>query len=280
MLGSGNREDIEQQTAISKTQGQTVSQTEKKEPYTFKKPPVLLPENMKVTSVKEVLEKSKFADNQESTLKTEKEEIIPQSQPETVPEEPLNKETEIQQTTVLPEPETASVPETVIQKQETTSLPETVSIPETEIQETETTLLSETAIEETETVFSDGEEEDAGFQTLQECWADAIKEASTKDTIIAEELLVKQLPVATEDYTVILELPNEVARQEVRQIIAALTSSLAQRTGIPYSFDLRIIQTTQETYINKSNPHEVFEELCKQNPHLTTLKQRLDLSIS
>lgn len=118
------------------------------------------------------------------------------------------------------------------------------------------------------------------FVSLQQCWEEAIKEAATEDTIIAEVLLLKQIPVVINDNIIEIAVPNEVAKQEIRQILPTLTQCLLQKTGIPYSIEVKAIKIEQKKQIDKSNPDEKFKHLCQENPKLLEFKQRLNLSIS
>lgn len=118
------------------------------------------------------------------------------------------------------------------------------------------------------------------FVSLQQCWEEAIKEAATENTMIAEGLLLKQIPVATDDNIIEIEVPNEVAKQEIRQILPTLTQCLLEKTGIPYSIEVKVVKVEQEKQVDKSNPDEKFKHLCQENPKLLEFKQRLNLSIS
>ena len=134
-----------------------------------------------------------------------------------------------------------------------------------------------------ENIPSEEEKEEVAetvFVPLQACWEDAIKEAATEDTIIAEGLLLKQVPVATEDNIIEIEVPNEVAKQEIRQILPALSQCLLQKTGIPYLIEVTVVKVEQEKQVDKANPDEKFKHLCQENPKLLEFKQRLNLSIS
>jgi hypothetical protein len=225
--GSGNREDIDTENENTKpVQQQVIAaiKTETKETIPFKKPVMPLPEHLKITSIKDTLEKNKPATLSEN-IKTE-------------------------------EVATAEKIETAAQ--------ETIS-------ETETTPLN------TET---ESAEQDVVFSSLQDCWMDCIKETSTSNTVIAVGLLSRQTPVENEDNTIEIEVPNEVAKQEVKEIIPVLTQQLTKKTGISYSFDIKIVRTVQEKQVDKTNPDEKFKHICKENPKLMDFKQRLNLSIS
>jgi hypothetical protein len=117
------------------------------------------------------------------------------------------------------------------------------------------------------------------FASLQDCWIDCIKESSTQNTIIAVELLSKQTPVANENHSIEIEIPNEVAKQEIREILPTLAHCLNKKTGISYSFDFKTVKTVQEKQVDKSNPDEIFMQICKENPKLMDFKQRLGLSV-
>ena len=232
MLGSGNREDINienEKTESEPTQVQVVAaaKTETKETIPFKKPVMPLPEHLKVTSIKDTLEKNKAA-TFGNNVKTE---VISAEKNENL--------------SAIPIQETTSEIETTVQNIETEPV-----------------------------------EEEIVFSSLQDCWMDCIKESSTPNAIIAVGLLSKQIPVENENHILEIEVPNEVAKQEIKEIIPALTQRLTKKTGIPYSFDIKIIKTVQEKQIDKSNPDEKFIHICKENPKLMDFKQRLNLSIS
>ncbi len=134
-----------------------------------------------------------------------------------------------------------------------------------------------------ENISSENKKEETSetvFVSLEQCWEEAIKEAATEDTIIAGELLLKQIPVATDDDIIAIEVPNEVAKQEIRQILPTLTQCLLQKTGVPYSIEVKVVKIEQEKQVDKSNPDEKFKHLCQENPKLLEFKQRLNLSIS
>ena len=212
MRGSGNREDIDTQQTETQVYTPAATKTETKETLPFKKPVMPLPEHLKVTSIKDTLEKNRPI-TQENIVK------------------PAIQET---------------VPETVIQPQ----------------------------------IITESVKEEIVFATLQDCWIDCIQESSTPNTIIAVGLLSKQIPTDNENHILEIEVPNEVAKQEIREIIPALTHCLTQKTGIVYSFDIKVIKTVQEKQIDKTNPDEKFMHLCKENPKLMDFKQRLNLSVS
>ena len=128
-------------------------------------------------------------------------------------------------------------------------------------------------------VFVENETE-TSFVSLQDCWEEAVREAATEDMMIAVEFLLKQNPVASEENSVEVELPNEVAKQEVRQILPTLNQCLIQKTGIPYSIDIKVVKVEQEKKIDTANPDEKFKQLCQENPALLEFKKRLNLSIS
>ena len=118
------------------------------------------------------------------------------------------------------------------------------------------------------------------YVSLQDCWAEAIKESSTGNTMIAEELLLKQIPVDNEEHIITIEVPNLVGEREVKQIMPTLTKCLNQKTGILYTFDITIVKTVQQKQVDKNNPDEKFIHLCNENPVLMEFKKRLNLSIS
>ena len=151
---------------------------------------------------------------------------------------------------------------TISQTQE--SVPKTETLPQTQSTEIET-----------ETV-----KEQVAFSSLQDCWIDCIKESSTPNTIIAVGLLSRQIPVENENHSIALEVPNEVAKQEIRNIIPALTQCLTKRTGISYSFDITVVKIVQEKQVDKANPDEKFLHLCQENPKLMDFKRRLNLAVS
>jgi hypothetical protein len=214
--GSGNREDIDpEKTEQAQNQSPAASKMEAKEAIPFKKPVMPLPEHLKVTSIKDTLEKNKPL-TLDNSVKTE---APPQ---ETVSE--IAKPTQ-----------------------------------NTEIKSAEQEIV---------------------FASLQDCWIDCIKESSTSNTIIAVGLLSKQIPADNENHTIEIEVPNEVAKQEIREIISALTTCLTKKTGIVYSFDIKVVKTVQEKQIDKTNPDEKFMNLCQENPKLMDFKQRLNLAIS
>ena len=226
MLGSGNREDIDPEKTDEQPQIQQVQQvpttpkTEVKETIPFKKPVIPLPEHMKVTSIKDTLDKNKPIISENSVKNTEP--IAIES------EQPIPSEIEIQ--------------------------PQNIEIQSTE--------------------------REPVFASLQDCWIDCIKESSTQNTIIAVELLLKQTPMDNENHIIEIELPNEVAKQEVKEIIPDLTNCLNRKTGILYSFDIKVVKTVFEKQVDRTNPDEKFMNICQENPKLMDFKQRLNLSIS
>ena len=240
MPGSGNREVIEDENNSTLQEVSATSKEDKIE-IPFKKP-VMLQEHMKTTSIKDVLEKHKPNTPQEKTTAEEKQ-ITPQ-------------------TDTLNSTEHAVLEENIISAEEKSSA---IQIEEN------TDILSEQNTKEIPEVI---------FATLKDCWEEAIKEAATEDTIIAEGLLLKQIPIATEDNIIEIEVPNEVAKQEIRQILPILTQCLLQKTGIPYSIEVKVVKVEQEKQVDKSNPDEKFKHLCQENPKLLEFKQRLNLSIS
>jgi hypothetical protein len=226
--GSGNREDIEpESTEQALNQTPVTSKTETKEQIPFKKPVIPLPEHLKVTSIKDTLDKNKSANTDYSPKK------------ETVP---------------------------VIQSENVT---------ETTSQET----VSETAIPSSNPKM-ENEEKEIVFSSLADCWMDCVNEFSTSKAFVAVGLLSKQIPVDNESHSIEIEVPNEVAKQEIREIIPPLTASLTQKTGITYSFDIKIVKTVQEKQVDKANPDEKFKHLCTENPKLMDFKRRLNLSVS
>ena len=231
MRVSGNREDIieekkrEQQVETSVIHARA-PKTEVKETLSFKKPVMPLPQNMKVASIKDTLEK-----NRPITLDNIK---------------------------------TGGI---AIDKNENST---TIVTQETayKIEEHPQNTEIETAKEE------------VVFFSLSDCWIDCIKESSTPDTIIALGLLSNQTPSDNENHILEIEVPNEVAKQEIKAIITPLTHCLTKKTGIIYSFDIKIVKPVQEKYIDKSNPDEKFIHICKENSKLMEFKQRLNLSVS
>jgi len=199
---------------------------------------VLLPEHIKVTSIKETLEKNK-AITPENTLKT-------------VPPIVVVAENETDKTTTQ----------------------------QTQNQISETPIPIPIPIEPYQPEIESEKEQEAVFAVLQECWVDAINESSTSNSIYAVEFLSKIIPVENEHHIIEIEVPNEVAKQEIKEITPTLTQCLAKKTGIPYSFDIKVVKAVQEKYIDKSNPDEKFIHLCKENPKLMEFKQRLRLSVS
>ena len=232
MRGSGNREDIiteekteqQVQTPVNHT---LTPKTEVKEPLPFKKPIMPLPENMKVTSIKDTLEKNRpiMLDN---SVKNEEVTIIKNENSE--------------------------------EKSADSDKPQEIDI----IKNTETEIIKEEVV----------------FSSLSDCWIDCIKESSTPNTIIAVGLLSKQTPADNESHILEIDVPNEVAKQEIRAIIPPLTNCLTKKTGITYSFDIKVVKTIQEKQIDKTNPDEKFIHICKENPKLMEFKQRLRLGVS
>ncbi len=239
MQRSGNHEVIEDEKTDS--QAPEALKTEKKDTPPFKKPPALLQSHMKVTSIKETLEKHKPVTSENDT-NTDEPRI------DTV-QVNIDSETE----KITQQEQQATVSEIQIQPEE--KFDDDI---------------------ETDTV----NEQETALSTLQECWVESIKESSTPNTIIAEELLMKQVPVENENHIIEIEVPNEVAKQEVREIIPSLTHYLTKKTGIPYSFEIKVVKVIQEKQVDKTNPDEKFMHMCKENPKLMDLKQRLNLSIS
>lgn len=247
MLVSGNREVIEDENTGIEQATPTAAVEEKKD-IPFKKP-VMLQEKMKTTSIKEVLEKHQVQRNEEKTVSTE--ETISVEEPATA-----EKNQEIQTTKPLFE---VSTQENTLEEQQIV------------FSEEQQEMYTENDSEETsETVFF----------TLQDCWEKAIKEAATDDMMIAEELLLKQVPTANEENIIEVKVLNEVAKQEVRQILPTLNQCLFQKTGIPYSIEIKLVKVEQEKQLDKTNPDEKFKHLCQENPNLLEFKQRLNLSIS
>jgi len=223
VLGSGNREDIDTEKTDEQAHTQqvpTTSKTEVKETIPFKKPVIPLPEHLKVTSIKDALEKNKPA-TPENTVKNN-ETIAVEN------EKPTN--SEIEKPT----------------------------------QNTETPPVEQKPV----------------FASLQDSWIDCINESSTQNTVIAVELLSKQTPSDNENHILEIEIPNEVAKQEIREMIPALSHCLTKRTGISYSFDFKIVKTVQEKQVDKTNPDEKFLHIVKENPKVMDFKQRLGLSVS
>jgi hypothetical protein len=124
------------------------------------------------------------------------------------------------------------------------------------------------------------QEEETTYVTLQECWEDAIKASSTPNTIIVQELLLNQKPVETESQFIEINVPNEFAKQEIKEILPALTNCIQQMTGISYTVEINVVKVVQEKSIDKNNPDEKFKLLCQENPKLIEFIQRLNLSIS
>ena len=183
---------------------------------------------------------------------------------------------------------TTSIKDVLVKHQPQEKLEETSVNPnQTEIEEiltsdvfnqvSEEEIVSST--DENADVFVENETE-VSFVSLQDCWEEAVREAATEDMMIAVEFLLKQNPVASEENSVEVELPNEVAKQEVRQILPTLNQCLIQKTGIPYSIDIKVVKVEQEKKIDTANPDEKFKQLCQENPALLEFKQRLNLSIS
>jgi len=227
VLRSGNREDID----TEKTEPPiTAAKTETKEMPAFKKPATLLQDHIKVTSIKDTLEKNKPT-TLEDTTKTDNNNVEVQK--------PATEQTQ----TIEPVVETHSDAEII-------------------------------------TDTSSTNQEDTVYVSLQQCWEEVIKESSTVNTSIAEGLLSKQIPVANDEHIIEIEVPNQIGEREVKEIIPALTRCLTQKTGIQYSFDIKIVKTVQEKQVDKNNPDEKFIHLCKENPKLMEFKQRLNLSIS
>ena len=228
MPRSGNREDIETET---REEPLAETKTETKEIHPFKKPITLLQEHIKVTSIKETLEKNK----------------------------------------------------PVSQENDTPTAEPTVEVEKTETQEPQK-IEAEAEIQYDEKIYDteieSSEEQEIVYASLQDCWVDAIKESSNVNTIIAEELLLKHIPVGNENYIIEIEVPNEVAKQEIREILPTLSNCLGKKTGIPYSFDIKVVKTVYEKQVDKANPDEKFIHLCKENPKLMEFKQRLNISIS
>ncbi|MDR1180665.1 MAG: hypothetical protein LBL13_01620, partial [Bacteroidales bacterium] len=220
MLKSGNREAVE----IEKTelpQQETAPQKESMEKPVFRKPVSFMSEQMKVTSIKETLEKNKPVAN------------IAQNE-QTISEQP-----QINQTPTEAETITAS------EKTETLE------------QETSSENKSEAAPSAPE------EEQNPVFVSLQDCWEDAVNESSSD---IVKEILLKQIPSETENHTIEIEVPNELAKQEVREIISELTNCITKKTGISYSITPKVVKTEQEPHIDRTNPDEKFNYLCQENP--------------
>jgi hypothetical protein len=222
VLKSGNREEQEK-TAI---QENAVTQEQKIETQPFKKPSrVLLPENMKVTSIKDTLEKNTQTSANQNNIDTDKQPLI-QNQG--------NDQTQIENETV------------------------TVSGNELEVSEQE---------QEQETVFV----------SLQECWQEAIMEVATPSTI---GLLSKQEPVETENHVIEIEVPNELAKQEIKEILPDLIQNISQKTGVSYTIEFKVQKIIQGKTVDTNNPDEKFKLLCQENPKLIDFKQQLNLTIS
>ena len=239
---SGNREVIEDENpSIQAPATAAVTASEEKKEIPFKKP-VVLQEHMKTTPIKEVLEKYQPSTQQEEAP-AETSQTTPQTDTPELSEQPI-----VEENTAFSEENNTSPKEDDIINVET----------ETDIEEV------------TETVFS----------SLQDCWTDAVKEAATEDMMIAEEMLSKLTPAASKENSIEINVSNEVAKQEVRQILPTLTQCLLQKTGIPYSIEIKVVKVEQERQVDTANPDEKFKSMCQENPKLLEFKQRLNLSIS
>ncbi|MDR2410095.1 MAG: hypothetical protein LBE13_18575 [Bacteroidales bacterium] len=241
MLKSGNREDKEKE---EKTELQVTSLTKevKIETQPFRKPRTVLPENMKVTSIKDTLEENAPTTASQNNIDANKQTII-QSQ-------------ESNQTHVENETVTASENELDVSEQE---------------QKQEQTQ---------EQVQKQEQRQETSSMTLQEFWEEAIKEVSTPNTIMTQGLLLKQRPVETENLILEIEVPNELAKQEIKEVLPALTSCIQQKSGISYTIEVKVVKVVQEKSIDTSNPDEKFKLLCQENSKLIEFVQRLNLSIS
>ncbi|MDR0368247.1 MAG: hypothetical protein LBH82_03795 [Bacteroidales bacterium] len=240
MQRSGNREVTDDEKPEI-TPPPTTSAGETKD-IPFKKP-VMLHENMKPTSIKEVLEKHQPQQQQQEDISqkenpTAPETAVPTSSEEIIPEENI----------ISPQEENRETPA-----------------------ENHTDIPTEEKNEKTE---------ETGYVSLQDCWQEAIKEAATQDTMIAEELLLKQTPRADEENRIGIDVSNEVAKQEIREFLPALCQCLLQKTGVAYTIDVQVVKVEQEKQVDRSNPDAKFKQLCLENPKLLEFKQRLDLSIS
>jgi hypothetical protein len=220
VLKSGNREDIEK----TESPVTTVTQEVKIETQAFRKPRTFLPENMKVTSIKDTLGKSTPTTASENNIDTNE--------------------------------------QTIIQNQESNQT----------LVENETVIASENELEVPE------QEQETSFMTLQECWEDAIKEISAPNTV--QGLLSKQRLVEPENQIIEIEVPNDLAKQEIKEILPALTVCIQQKTGISYTIEIKIVKVVQEKSVDTNNPDEKFKLLCQENPKLIEFTQRLNLSIS
>jgi len=240
---SGNREVIEDENPSTAQAPAIVTATasEEKKEIPFKKP-VVMQEHMKTTPIKKVLEKY---------------------QPNAQQEEPLAETSQPTPQTDTPElSEQSFVEKNTISSEENNTPPK-----EDDIINVET----ETDVEEVL---------EATFSSLQDCWADAVKEAATENMMIAEEMLSKLTPTASKENIIEINVSNEVAKQEVRQILPTLTQCLLQKTGIPYSIEIQVVKVEQERQVDTANPDEKFKSMCQENPKLLEFKQRLNLSIS
>jgi hypothetical protein len=313
----GNREAIEEEKTILPQD--TVIQKENIEKTPFKKPIPFMQEHMKVTSIRETLEKNKVASNmdankqakseqQQTQRVTEPEPITApeitettqqqttqiQSEPEQVykseiiePLEPeIQSESELEDDFVTSEPEQVYNSEIIdplepeiqseseLEDDVVTSEPEQVDNSEI-IDPLEPEIQSESELEDDFVTFEP--EQNLIFTSLQDCWEDAVNESSTD---ITKDILLKQILSETENQLIEIEVPNELAKQEIREILPALTQCITKKTGIPYSITLKVVKTAQERQIDRTNPDEKFKYLCEENPKLQEFKERLNLSVS
>jgi hypothetical protein len=218
-----------------------VQQEIKIETPPFRKPQTVVHERMKVTSIKDVLAKNTSPTaSDNNSTDTNREENLIQQQQANQPQ------TEIDAVTVSnKDPE--NNPPLFNPEQETKPKSES----------------------ETETVFT----------TLEACWEEAVKESSPQN-MIAQSLLLKQIPVEIGDHLIEIEVSSEIMKQEVKEVLPTLTQCINKKTGISYTIEIKIIRVIHERKINKINPDEKFQSMCEENPKLLEFQQRLNLTIS
>lgn len=178
----------------------------------------------------------------------------------TVEKHTQSSEKEYDNTTLLPESAVEN------KEKETTSARDVHS---NDVQ-TETPQTQENTMAETENI---------PIPLSKECW-DACAKESCGTYKMAEIILLKVTPYPTDDYKIEFEIANEIEKNAVKQVQTLFLQKLHEKTGNVYSLEMQITKIVREKTVDKSNPDEKFIHLCKENPHLLELKQRLNLSIS
>jgi len=136
--------------------------------------------------------------------------------------------------------------------------------------QTETPQTQDNTIAETENIY---------VPLSKECWDECVRNSCETDKM-AEIILLKVTPSPTDDYKIEFEITNEIEKNAVRQVQDSFLRKLHEKTGNVYSLEMQITKIIREKMIDKSNPNETFDHLCKENPHLLEFKQRLNLSVS